>query len=69
MAAAFGPGEEPGFSPRSHAAQGAFGCIVRQANAPIAKEFREARPVVRRQQIVDGPGHLGMFGQDRAFAL
>lgn len=65
--ATFGPGEEPGFSPQCHASQGPFGCIVRQANAPIAKELSEARPVGRRQQIVYGLGYLGMFGQECAF--
>jgi len=62
------PAKSQDFRPRATPLRGSFGGIVRQANPPIAKEFREARPVARRQQIVDGLGHLGVFGQECAFA-
>ena len=60
--------EEPGLPAESHAAQGALGGIVCEANPSIVDEPREAGPMFRGKEIVDGLGHLGMFRQKGALA-
>jgi hypothetical protein len=44
LTAALGTREEPRLSAQGHAAQGAFGRIIRQADAPVIEECRERFP-------------------------
>lgn len=39
FSAAVGAGEEPGFSAKGNAAQGAFCCVVRQADATLFRQM------------------------------
>jgi hypothetical protein len=65
VTAALGAGEEPALSAEGHAAQRSFGAVVRQADPAVLQEPSEARPVIRRQQVVDRLGDLGVFRQQR----
>ncbi|EDM71515.1 hypothetical protein RAZWK3B_19221 [Roseobacter sp. AzwK-3b] len=67
LTAALGTREEPRLSAQVHAAQGAFGRIIRQADTPVIEECREGLPTTMLlKHVVDRLGHLVVPGEFRA---
>ena len=66
LPAALGTGEEPGFSAKRDAAQGAFRRVVGEADPAIVEEPGEAGPVFGRERIIDRLGDFGVLRELRA---
>src|ERR1700692_1574908 len=56
LSAPIGSAEQPGFPAKSDPSQSSFGSIVRQANASVFEEEREARPAL--QHVLDRFGEV-----------
>ena len=56
LSATIGPTKQPGFPAKSDPSQSSFGSIVRQADASVFEEEREARPAL--QHVLDRFGEV-----------
>jgi hypothetical protein len=64
FATAIGTREQPCLSAEGHAAQLAFGCIIRQADPAIGQEPGERVPAL--EHVIHGLGEVGMPRQPAA---